>query len=108
MNWIKHWIEVIEKRPGMYLGENYDIDKLEAFIFGYFAALEDNNIKPISQEQNEYINNFDVWLRKKAGLGENGMGWAALVKFLTPKEKNSLEQLFELKKQYEKECLINL
>ncbi len=88
-------IEIIESRPGMYIGTQ-SITEFWGFINGYFYVNHLNNT--YDENERELLHNFSEWIKSNNlfYLKKTDFGWYSLLKLIYPNEQRALEAFFEL------------
>lgn len=89
-------LEMIQKRPGLYLGSP-SVLHLNSYLKGYFLAKSEMGIDS-SLEEVEF-DNFQEWIQKKFEIRSN-QSWANIIFFYSVSEQNSLDNFFELLEEF--------
>jgi hypothetical protein len=87
MNSIVELIQLIRKRPAMYLGRR-SISCLQAFIEGWFLR------NPKDVADGEIMNEFQDWIEKKYKTSTTH-SWRSIILFYSQDENEALENFFK-------------
>ncbi|MEC4818118.1 MAG: hypothetical protein SAK29_33330 [Scytonema sp. PMC 1069.18] len=90
-------LKSLKKRPGIFLGTDPSITKLDMYLRGYSLAKREVGLPPTEQEQN--FEEFQSWVQERYGIKSN-QSWAKIIIFYSTDEQESLERFFELFEEY--------
>lgn len=77
---IYNTIDLIRKRPGMYIGDPSP-KQLFVFLTGYGMAMDDAGITDISHPP--FFREFHDWVARKLGFHESTAGWPNMIMAVT-------------------------
>lgn len=92
MNSYHEFLQQIQKKPGLYIG-NASISNLYMFLTGYQFARRQLNV-PISAEEQEF-QRFQPWLQEKFGL-KTSQSWSQIILFYSADERDAFDRFFHL------------
>lgn len=92
---LDEWLQLIRRRPGMYLRDN-SLSDLETLIHGYEMALLSHG-DPESRA--EFNSEFCDFLRNSRGWSLS-CGWAAAISAQSSNEDDALELFYEILKEF--------
>jgi len=85
--WLLEFLELIRKKPGMYLGENR-VERLEAYILGYRQARIDFGLPEFHESEESILEGFTYWLAVKL-KSTMSLNWAGFISHeLDPSQDN--------------------
>lgn len=104
------WLELIEKRPGMYLREP-GFASLESFIAGYDTALIDHRIQDDEQPPFSGFGAFAAARLGRAGEREGAMlpggkldigpiHWSTAIRDAAPDDRDAFDLFFKLLREF--------
>lgn len=84
-------LEMIQKRPGLYLSSP-SVLHLDSYLKGYFFAALERGLEPSPEEIEFY--DFQKWIREKFEV-TSSQSWSKIIFFYSVSEQNSLDNFFK-------------